>query len=36
MSESSLSPFIEHIPECKKRMRKLRKKIYKHKINQAQ
>jgi hypothetical protein len=24
------SPFTEHIHDCKKRMRKLRKKIYKH------
>lgn len=28
------SPFIDHISDCKKRMRKLRKKIYKHNINQ--
>lgn len=28
------SPFIDHISDCKKRMRKLRKKIYKHSINQ--
>lgn len=28
------SPFIDHISDCKKRMRKLRKKIYKHNVNQ--
>lgn len=28
------SPFIDHISDCKKRMRKLRKKIYKHTIAQ--
>ncbi len=27
------SPFIQEIPECKKTMRKLRKKIYKYNIN---
>lgn len=24
------SPFIDHIPECKRKMRRLRKKIYKY------
>lgn len=28
------SPFLNQISDCKKRMRKLRKKIYKHNINQ--
>jgi hypothetical protein len=28
------SPFINQISDCKKRMRKLRKKIYKHNVNQ--
>jgi hypothetical protein len=28
------SPFIDHISDCKKRMRKLRKKIYKHNVHQ--
>ena len=29
-----ISPFIDQIADCKKRMRKLRKKIYKHNNNQ--
>jgi len=29
------SPFIDQISDCKKTMRKLRKKIYKHTINQS-